>query len=284
MRIKQTILDLLAITIGSILVSASFVIFILPNNFLSGGVSGVAIITHHYISLSIALLMFLYNIPILIWAWKELRLRFIVYTIIAVIQQSVFLSIFTWMPAYTSDPLLASIFGGVIMGTGGGIIIRNYGSSGGSDVIAIVLRRRLNISVGTVSSITNAVVIGLAGIIFGPEPAMYTLVSMFVSGKTADVVLEGLNKKQTAMIICEDAEALKAVIISQLSRGVTIMKAMGGFDNQDKDVIFCVVNQFELAQLKEMVKENAPNAFMTISETSEVLGKFPEHSLLGNKK
>jgi len=284
MRIKQTILHILAMTFGSVLISLSFAMFILPNQFLSGGVSGIAIITNHFVNISIPILMILYNIPIIIWAWKELRLRFIIYTMIAIALQSLFLTLFMDLPSYTNDPLLASIFGGIIMGAGGGAVIRNYGSSGGMDIIAIVLRRRLNISVGTVSIIGNSLIIGLAGLIFGPEPAMYTLVSMFASAQTADLVLEGLNKKQTAMIICEDADVLKEAILQQLERGVTIMKGFGGYENLEKDVIFCVVTQFELAQLKEMVAELAPKAFMTITETAEVMGKFSSSSLLGRKK
>ncbi|MGI6066356.1 MAG: YitT family protein [Bacillota bacterium] len=279
MKYKQVFVDIFQITVGSLLFAVSIIVFIMPNNLLAGGVSGLAIITNYFTGLSIALLILLYNIPIIIWARKELRFRFIVYTIMAVFIQSFFLSLFQDLTPYRNDILLASIFGGILTGIGSGMIIRHYGSSGGTDVIAIVLKKRLGISIGTVSFIANLIVISLAGLIFGLEPAMYTLVSLFVAGQTIDFVQEGFNKKQTAMIVSDMSQEIKDAIISQLHRGVTLIHGTGGFANVKKDVIFCVVNQFELARLKELVIDLDKNAFMTISETSEVLGMFNQHSI-----
>lgn len=277
MKIKQSFFDIILIILGSAFIALSFNVFIIPNNLVSGGVGGLAIITNHFTNWSVGLLIFLYNIPIMIWARKSLNLRFIVYTIIAVILQSIFLDIITPKP-YTNDILLASIIGGILIGVGGGVIIRQFGSSGGIDVIGIVLRKKLGISIGTISSITNLIIIALAALIFGLEPAMYTIISILIMGFAIDLVQEGLNKKHTAMIVSNHSQEIKEAIISQLNRGVTLMHGRGGFENTEKDILFCVVNQFELVRLKELILSVDDAAFMTFSEATEVLGRFSEHS------
>lgn len=277
MKLKQSILDIILIILGSASIALSFNVFIIPNNLVSGGVGGLAIITNHLTNWSVGLFIFLYNIPIMIWARKSLNLRFIIYTIIAVILQAIFLDIITPKP-YTNDVLLASIFGGIIIGVGGGVIIRQYGSSGGIDVIGIVLRKKLGISIGTVSSITNLIIITLAALIYGLEPAMYTIISILIMGFSIDMVQEGLNKKHTAMIVSNHSDEIREAIIFQLNRGVTLMHGSGGFENTEKDILFCVVNQFELVNLKELILSIDDTAFMTFSEATEVLGRFSEHS------
>lgn len=283
MKVKQSLLDILSLVFGSALIALAFNIFVIPNDLVSGGIGGLAIITNHFTGWSVGLLILLYNIPIMVWARRELNPRFIIYTIIAVFLQSLFLSYMNDLEPYTNDVLLASIFGGILIGIGGGIIIKQRGSSGGVDVIAIVLRKKLGISLGTVSSSASLIVISLAILIYGLEPGMYTIVSLLVSGLALDLVQEGLNKKHTAMIVSDRSQELKEAIMFQLHRGVTLVHGAGGFENTEKDIIFCVVNQFELAGLKELITKIDHKAFMTISETTEVLGRFSEHSFLWKK-
>ncbi|MGI6679527.1 MAG: YitT family protein [Dehalobacterium sp.] len=280
---KETGRDILLIILGSIFVALSINVFIMPNHFVAGGISGLAIMTNHFTSWSVGLLIALYNIPIMIWARKELTIRFIVYTLLAIALQSVMLEYIT-PTTYTNDPLLAGIFGGVLMGVGAGTIIRQSGSSGGMDVVGIVLRKKLGISVGTVSSLSNLVIISVAALIFGLEPAMYTIISILITGLSVDLVQKGLNTRLTAMIVSNASNEIKEAIMTQLNRGVTLIHGRGGFEDVDKDIIFCVVNQFELPRLKEFVTNIDANAFMTISQTTEVLGRFSEHSFLWKKE
>lgn len=272
-------LDFLIITLGSFLLAVSLQVFFIPNNFLTGGISGLALITHHLTPLPLGPLIVLYNIPILLWARKELNNKFIIYTITAIILQSLFLYFVRDFTPYTKDTLLASILGGALGGAGVGLIIRYHGSLGGIDIISILLKKQLGISIGTINFTANLIITCVAAFIFGMEPAMYTLVSLFTMGKTLDTVQQGFNKKRTTMIISDKSLELKDAIISQLNRGVTLIHGAGGFKNVEKDMIFCVVNQFELARLKEIVNMIDKNAFMTISETSEVLGAFREQRL-----
>ncbi len=283
MKVKETGRDILLIILGSIFVALSINVFIMPNHFVAGGISGLAIMTNHFTSWSVGLLIALYNIPIMIWARKELTIRFIVYTLLAIALQSVMLEYIT-PTTYTNDPLLAGIFGGVLMGVGAGTIIRQSGSSGGMDVVGIVLRKKLGISVGTVSSLSNLVIISVAALIFGLEPAMYTIISILITGLSVDLVQKGLNTRLTAMIVSNASNEIKEAIMTQLNRGVTLIHGRGGFEDVDKDIIFCVVNQFELPRLKEFVTNIDANAFMTISQTTEVLGRFSEHSFLWKKE
>jgi uncharacterized membrane-anchored protein YitT (DUF2179 family) len=283
LKVKETGRDILLIILGSIFVALSINVFIMPNHFVAGGISGLAIMTNHFTSWSVGLLIALYNIPIMIWARKELTIRFIVYTLLAIALQSVMLEYIT-PTTYTNDPLLAGIFGGVLMGVGAGTIIRQSGSSGGMDVVGIVLRKKLGISVGTVSSLSNLVIISVAALIFGLEPAMYTIISILITGLSVDLVQKGLNTRLTAMIVSNASNEIKEAIMTQLNRGVTLIHGRGGFEDVDKDIIFCVVNQFELPRLKEFVTNIDANAFMTISQTTEVLGRFSEHSFLWKKE
>lgn len=278
-KVKEVGRDIILIILSSIFIALAVNVFIMPNHLVSGGISGLAIMTNHFTAWSVGLLITLYNIPIMIWARKELNIRFITYTILAISLQSILLE-YVNPTTYTNDPLLASIFGGILMGVGGGIIIRQSGSSGRIDVVGIVLRKRLGISIGTVSSLSNLFIIGMAALIFGLEPAMYSIISILVSGLSVDLVLKGLNTKLTAMIVSNYSHEIKDAIMNQLNRGVTLMHGRGGFQQIDKDVIFCVVNQFELARLKDLVLSIDAHAFMTISETTEVLGRFTEHSFL----
>jgi uncharacterized membrane-anchored protein YitT (DUF2179 family) len=208
LKVKETGRDILLIILGSIFVALSINVFIMPNHFVAGGISGLAIMTNHFTSWSVGLLIALYNIPIMIWARKELTIRFIVYTLLAIALQSVMLEYIT-PTTYTNDPLLAGIFGGVLMGVGAGTIIRQSGSSGGMDVVGIVLRKKLGISVGTVSSLSNLVIISVAALIFGLEPAMYTIISILITGLSVDLVQKGLNTRLTAMIVSNASNEIK---------------------------------------------------------------------------
>lgn len=276
--VKKIMKDILGIVIGSFLVAVAINVFIIPNELLSGSIGGLAIITNYFTGFPVGPLIALYNVPIMLWARKELTPRFVIYTIIAIIFQSIFLS-YPKMTTYTNDVLLACIFGGVILGLGAGLVIKYHGSAGGSDIIAIILKKRIGISIGTVTFIATALIVTLAIFIFGLEKAMYTLLSLYICGKTLDGVQVGLNRKHTAMIVSDKSDEVKEAIITQLMRGVTLLHGAGGYKNIEKDVIFCVVNQFELARLKETVNKIDPSAFMSITETSEALGGFQQPSI-----
>ncbi len=275
---KKHFLPLLLMTIASFTGAASLGIYTNPNSFLAGGVSGVSALTHHFLPfISIAAFLVIYNIPLLIWAYKELDKEFVLYSIYGVGLEAVLLSLLeTHFPqlVYTDDPLLAAIFGGILMGFSTGLSIKSHGSFGGTDIIGVILSRRYGLSVGSVSICFNFFIIIGAGFVFGFDKAMYTLVNMYASAQTTDKIIEGLSKKRTATIISSCGEEIAAQITQKIHRGITMMKGHGGYSKQEKDVLICVVSRFELQRLKQIVRECDKHAFVTVTDTYDVVGNY----------
>ena len=178
------------------------------------------------------------------------------------------------MPSYTNDVLLACIFGGLIAGVGAGLIIRRRGSSGGSDILGIVIKKRYSFSVGTVGIAFNALVIGASVFLYGLEIAMYTLIFIFVCNFATDKTIEGLSKRYTAFIITEKPEEMKKEIFQSVHRGLTFIHGTGAFSGIRRNIIYCVINQYELANLKDILHNVDPNAFMTLTEAKDIYGSF----------
>ena len=272
---RGTLMDFLAIILGSALWVFAVDAIVIPNDLLSGGLTGIAIMINYALPVvPVSIMVYALNIPVLLWAIRDITPRFIVYTVFAVTIQSIFLEAFKNLPSYTGDIMLACIFGGLIAGIGAGLIIRYRGSSGGSDVVGIIIKKRFGYSVGTVGNIVNAVIIGLSSILYGLEIAMYTFIFIAVCNLATDKTIEGLSKRYSAMIISEKPRELKDEIFQRVHRGVTFIDGSGAFSGVRRQIIFCVVNQYELATLKEIIHDVDPRAFMSLSETKEVYGTF----------
>ncbi|MEG0873716.1 MAG: YitT family protein [Clostridiales bacterium] len=272
---RSTLLDLIAIIVGSALWVIAVDAIVMPNGLLSGGFTGIAIMLNYKFSFfPVSLVVFLMNIPILLWAFKEINLRFVCYSLLGVTLQSIFLELFKGMPSYTNNVLMACIFGGLIAGLGAGLIIRRRGSSGGMDVLGIVIKKRYAFSVGTVGTAFNAVIIGVSSLLYGIEIAMYTFIFIAVCNYATDKTIEGISKRYTAMIICEKPDEMKMAIFQRIHRGLTFIHGTGAFSGVRRQIIYCVVNQYELATLKQVIYDIDDKAFMTLSETTEVYGSF----------
>lgn len=272
---RATFLDLICIIIGSVLWVIAVDAIVIPNNLLSGGLTGIAIMVNYgFPVLPVSVLVYVLNIPILLWAIKDISPRLIFYTIVAITLQSVMLELFKHMPSYTNDVLLACIFGGLIAGVGAGLIIRRRGSSGGSDILGIVIKKRYSFSVGTVGIAFNALVIGASVFLYGLEIAMYTLIFIFVCNFATDKTIEGLSKRYTAFIITEKPEEMKKEIFQSVHRGLTFIHGTGAFSGIRRNIIYCVINQYELANLKDILHNVDPNAFMTLTEAKDIYGSF----------
>lgn len=275
---KRFLISFTLMTLAACCGAASLGIYTNPNSFLAGGASGVSILSNHFIPfISVAVFLVLYNIPLLLWAYKELDKEFVFYSIYGVVIMSVFLSLLeSYFPqlVYTEDPLLAAIFGGILMGITSGLSIKSHGSFGGTDIIGVILSKKFGISVGSVAITFNFFIIMAASFVFGFDKAMYTLVNMYASAQTTDKIIEGLSKKRTATIICSCGEKIAAELTQKLHRGVTMMKGQGAYSKQDKDVLICVVSRFELQKLKQIVKECDNHAFVTVTDTYDIMGKY----------
>lgn len=274
--VKKHLRNLAIILLGVLIDCVGYLIYLSPNDILAGGVWGVAAIVHHFIDvLPMGAYVAILNVPLLVWGWNKLNLRFALYTIFVIGLQTVLLIILVpYLPTYQVNPLLACIFGGLLCGLGPGLIVKFHGSVGGTDIVGIILHSKYDISVGSISLIIKVVIVTTAGFIFDFELAMYTMVSLFISAKVFNQVLEGINRKRNMMIVTNEGRQIAEKLMFEIGRGVTIMKGEGGYTHQPRDVLYCVVSRFELPAIKEMVIELDPHAFVCINESYEVMGRF----------
>ncbi len=279
--IKWHLRNILMMILASFISTFGYLVFMSCNDLLASGIWGVAAIVNHYLPMiPMAVYIVLLNAPLLILSWKRLQPRFAVYTVFVVILQSVLLLAFDGIfPEYTNNKLLACIVGGLLTGIGSGIIVKFYSSEGGTEVIGVLLKDKFDLGVAVVSSIMNMIVVLCAAFIFGFEPAMYTLVSMFLAMLAFNRILEGFNTRRDVHIITEKGDDMAAALIRTVGRGVTKMQGEGAYSHRKKDVLYCVVSRLELASLKETIQEVDEHAFVVINETYDIMGFYPNLSL-----
>lgn len=260
------------IIIGSIIVSFAFNFFLIPHGIMSSGISGLSIIFSMLTSINTGVFNFLLNFPLLVLGYLKLGRKFILYTILSVVVISITLYI---IPVFqlAKSPILSSIFGGAIAGLGIGIIFRSSGSSGGFDIIGMLLTRRKDFPMGTLLFAMNSVVILLSGFLFSWDAALNTLVSIYALGKVIDKV-HTHHVKLTLMIITRKGEEVKQHLLQNVYRGVTVIDSVGGFSNEKSNVIITVISRYELTEVKTLIEEIDPDAFVNITETLEVMGLF----------
>lgn len=268
---------LLFIILGNLCCSLAVNAFFVPNHMLSGGVSGIGIliqyITDNLVPAGIS--VFLINIPIFLLGFKRVDREFAVSGFISMMILSTLMTLTRNIDRYfvVNDIVLAAVFGGVLNGIGMGILFRNKSSQGGFDVLAVILRRKYNLNIGSALMGLNTIIISLSSFLFGYKPAMYTLISLFIGYRVLDKVRTGLNLRKQVIIVSKDPEEMASRIIEKIKRGVTFLEGSGAYTHDDRKIIFCVVTSVELAKLKELVDEVDPYAFMTVLEATEVLGK-----------
>ncbi|MGV2938856.1 YitT family protein [Mesobacillus sp. LC4] len=260
------------IIIGSIIVSFAFNLFLIPHGIMSSGISGLSIILSMLTSINTGIFNFLLNFPLLILGYMKLGRKFIFYTILSVITISIALYAIPVIKL-AENPILSSIFGGAIVGLGIGIIFRSSGSSGGFDIIGMLLARRKDFPMGTLLFAMNSIVILLSGFLFSWDAALNTLVSIFVLGKVIDKV-HTHHVKLTLMIITRKGEKVKQHLLGNVYRGVTVIDSVGGYSNEKSNVIITVISRYELTEVKTLIEEIDPDAFVNITETLEVMGLF----------
>lgn len=269
--------NMLAIFLGSLIVAMSITLFIIPYKFVSGGIAGMSLIIYYLTDIRISLLIYLLNIPIVALGAKYVGKTFAMYSVAGITMMSSFIFLLNIykinFPPLTSSPLLAAIFAGVTTGLGGGIVFKSGGTLGGTDILGVIAKKRYGISIGNFLFYSNVVIMAVSLIFFSPEIVMYTLISMYVASSVTDKIQEGINVKTTVIIISNYYDQIAQNIINSLNRGVTFLNAEGGFLHNEKKVILCVITRFQLSKLKDITLQTDPAAFISISETKEVLGK-----------
>ncbi len=265
------------ILLGAFIQALAMRLFLIPGQLVSGGISGAAQIINFYTGWPIGLMVLVGNIPLFLLGWRFLGgARFAIRTALAIIAFSFLtdvLALFIPAQGITQDNFLNCLFGGVLLGAGLGLVYRGRGTSGGSDILGRILNSKFAIPISQSYLITDTVVVLAGGFTFGWEKALYGLVVIYVSGLAAEMVSEGSSIFRTAMIITSAPEAVIAEITGTLERGVTILQGKGGFTGADRPVLYCVVTRSEVNQLKELVHEADPDAFMVIGTAHEALGE-----------
>jgi uncharacterized membrane-anchored protein YitT (DUF2179 family) len=274
---QLTLKDLLWIITGALIQALAMRLFLIPARLASGGVSGLSQVINHFTGWPIGLMVFLGNLPLFILGWHYLGgPGFAFRTALAVLSFAVFvdLSMLT-LPAggITDDLILNTLYGGVLSGIGFGLVYRGRGTSGGSDILARILSSWRGIPVSQSYLLTDTLVILAAGFSFGWENALYALVMLYISGIAAETISQGSNIVRTAMIISTQPDAIKEQIFQQLKRGVTILNAQGGFTGVEKSILYCVITRSEVPQLKTLIRESDPEAFLVIEQAHEVRGE-----------
>lgn len=260
------------VILGSLTVAVAYNLFLIPNHILSSGLSGIAIMLGIITPLNTGLLNLLLNLPLLILGVLKLGKQFIFLTILSVVMLSIGLYIVP-IKEISTEPLLSSLFGGVLTGIGVGFIFRASGSSGGFDIIAMLLAKKKDFPLGTLISIMNAVVVIISGFVFTWDAALYTLVTIYATGKVIDTIYTK-HIKLTLMIITNKGEQLKDKLLTNLYRGITMMDGEGAYSGEKRKILMTVITRYELTDVKNLINEVDPHAFVNITVTTEVIGSF----------
>lgn len=264
------------IFVASIILAVAFNMFLLPHEILSGGVTGVAMIFSLMTPINAGIWLIILNIPILIVGWMKLGHTFIGNSIFSVVVTSVAM-LYVPVVEVTNDALLSSVFGGVIVGAAVGVIIRYYGSTGGFDVVGLLLTMKRDIPLGILVFGLNSLVVFVSGFIFSWELALYTMASIYITGLVVDRI-HTRHIKLSLMVVTNKGEKVKKELLDNLYRGVTVVDGEGAYSQAKLKVLYTVITRYELAFVRPLIKNIDPNAFVSISETMEVMGNFRRDS------
>ncbi len=270
---KQLAVSYAHIVLGCVLGGAAYPLFLTPNNIAPGGLTGVGIILNYIFGLPVGMTSLALNVPLFILSYKAIGGTFAFRSLIATLLFSVSIDALPFS-ALTDDPLLATLFGGILLGIGLGLIMRGNATTGGTDMIARVVHRRFPfISVGSFLFALDFVVVVCAGFAVGAEQALYALINIFAAGRIVDAVMIGFTADKACFIISQKWEAITQGILSGMDRGVTLLSAKGAYTGQERPVVLCVVDRREVMLLKHVVKQHDENAFMFITQAHEAIGE-----------
>ena len=270
---RQLVRDYLLLTLGALVTAFSFAAFFLPHDIAPGGVTGIATVLSSVTGFNVGLLSFLINLPLFAIGWRRVGWRFAARSFIAMLLLSLFIDV---IPVFdlSGDMMLASLFGGVIMGVGLGMVVRSGATTGGTDMAAMIVHEHWSfLTVPIVLFAIDAVVVVIAAMAFGLQAGLFALVSLFTSTKAMDAVIKGFNTAMQFLIISAKQEEIIRRIHSEMDRGCTRLEATGTYEGRKNGALLCVVSRMEAAKLKKIVSEVDPRAFVTVCDVHEALGE-----------
>lgn len=272
-RVKESVSAYLQIVAGCIVGGAAYPLFLVPNSIAPGGLTGVTTILNHFFGVPVGITSLLLNIPLFLLGMHAMGRVFVWRSLVATVLFSFAIDLLRLQPM-TTDPLLATLYGGVLLGVGLGLIFRGGATTGGTDMVAQMVHHRLPyITTGMFLFMIDFCVVVAAGLSIGSSEALYALICIFVSSKVIDMVMVGFTGNKACFIITPQWEKISARILAEMDRGATHLHAEGAYSHQKHPVILCVTRRQEIPQLKTIVKQEDPEAFMFITEAHEALGE-----------
>ena len=276
-RVGRLVLNILLIVAGSALMALGYVLFLIPHKIVPGGAGGIAMVLNHFFNTPVGLVIVVLNVPLFIIGIRVLGKSYGVKSVLGIIISSALIDVFGYLvplKTATTNPILACVFGGLLLGGGLGLVFRGGGSTGGSDIIGQLISRRTNLSTGTAILLVDATIISAAGVSFGNlELALYGYLNLYLQTRAIDLVLEGLSYTRAMFIISDAALSISRAITSTMNRGATLLNAQGGFTGKSRQVLFCVMSKREVLRARDIARAIDPKAFIIITDVYEVLGE-----------
>ncbi len=271
-NMRKIFLRIIMVPLGAIIMALGLELFLVPNHIMDGGIVGVSIITSHLLNLPLGIFIFILNLPFIFLGYKQIGKTFAISTGLGITVLSLATLALHNIHPFTEDTLLATVFGGMILGVGVGIVIRYGGSLDGTEILAILFNSKTPFSVGEIIMIFNVIIFAVAGFVFNWEQAMYSIIAYYIAYKMIDIVIQGLEESKSVYIISDEIDEIGQTIMDRLGRGVTFLHGEGAYTGNDKKVIFTVITRLEEAKLKSIVAEIDDNAFLAIGNIAEVKG------------
>lgn len=274
-KIYPVLRDYLLMTVGAVMVAASINMFLVPNNVVTGGITGLAMLLNTFFKTPVGLVSLVVNIPLFVLGFRRLGgLVFGLRTLYATAVMSLAIDLLApAMKPVTADPLLYTLYGGLLDGIGVGLVFRARGTTGGIDIVARLLEQRFAVQPGQSMLVMNVVVFGASLLVYGPEKTLYALLAAFVGSRALDYTLAAGTGARQGLVITERPTAITQALLHDLGRGVTVLEGQGGYTGAGRAVLLCVVARHEISFLKEIVSQHDPHAFVVIGEANEVLGE-----------
>lgn len=265
------------ILIGAFIMASGFVLFITPYKIVPGGVYGISIVLHYLIGTPVGMMALAFDIPLTLLGIKILGPRFGMKTVVGFFATAIFMDTLTYFygsePLVQDDALLSSIFGGLFIGVGLGLIFKAKATSGGSDIIAMIVSKYTKLPLGQLMIVVDSLIVLVGLIAFKDwKIPLYSLIVIFITGKVVDVILEGMSYDKVLFIVSDKTKEIKEKIVTDLNRGGTLVHGEGMYSGNEKSIVFTVVTRREMSMLQEFINSIDPNAFVTVLNSNEILG------------
>lgn len=269
-KLKKYMTKYFFITFGAFVAAFAIEGFLLPNDIIDGGIVGISMMVSYITKFNLGVILILFNLPFLFLALQKMGKTFVATILYGVTMLGIFVNLINFH--VTESDLLATVFGGIILGVGVGLILRNDGALDGTEILAIRLAKKFGFSVGEIIMFFNFFIYTAAGFLYGWDSAMYSILTYFIAYRVIDVVMEGLNSSKSIYIITNFASEIGTAIMKDLDISVTYMKGKGGYSGKEQTIIYCVVSRLEITKIKNLIKDTDPSAFYFIQDVHEVDG------------